>query len=214
MCARASRSHISRSALGPTPRFSPRPGRCPRWASAPMSCILSSSWNNPEPEVALVVASGGTIARRDARQRRQSARCRGPFGAAARQGQGQQRVGLARPVHPAVRHDFSLDDVGRPRSTSRSTARMASCSRGILDEPDVASAGPGRRRRSAASPISRRLRDLSRHMFAPVEGPRRAGKGFTHKTGDIVTISPPKLARFPTACASRRARPGPTAAAI
>ena len=48
-----------------------------------------SSWNNPEPEMVLVVDSRGDIKRRDARQRRQPARFRGTQRAAARQGQGQ-----------------------------------------------------------------------------------------------------------------------------
>ena len=45
--------------------------------------------------------------RRHARQRRQSARRRRALGAAARQGQGQQRIGSARAVHPAVRRRHS-----------------------------------------------------------------------------------------------------------
>ena len=33
-------------------------------------------------------------------------------------------------------------------------------------------------------------------MFAPVRTAMRAGQGFTHKTGDIVTITAPKLGRL------------------
>ena len=44
--------------------------------------------------------------RRDARQRRQLARLRGALGAAARQGQGQQRLVRARPAGPAVRREL------------------------------------------------------------------------------------------------------------
>ena len=33
-------------------------------------------------------------------------------------------------------------------------------------------------------------------MFAPVEDRDMAGKGFTHKTGDIVTIAAPELGRL------------------
>ena len=33
-------------------------------------------------------------------------------------------------------------------------------------------------------------------MFAPVEDRDAPGKGFTHKTGDIVTIAAPKLGRL------------------
>ena len=48
-----------------------------------------STWNNPEPEIALLVDSTRQGGRRDARQRRQSARLRGALGAAAGQGEGQ-----------------------------------------------------------------------------------------------------------------------------
>jgi fumarylacetoacetate (FAA) hydrolase family protein len=33
-------------------------------------------------------------------------------------------------------------------------------------------------------------------MFAPVEDRGAAGKGFTHKTGDIVTVAAPGLGRL------------------
>ena len=62
-----------------------------------------SDWNNPEPEIVLAVNSRGETVRRDARQRRQPARFRGPQRVAAGQGQGQQRQLRHRPVHPAVR---------------------------------------------------------------------------------------------------------------
>ena len=45
----------------------------------------------------------GKDRRRDARQRREPARCGRPLGAAARQGQGQQCECRDRPVHPALR---------------------------------------------------------------------------------------------------------------
>ena len=66
-----------------------------------------STWNNPEPEVVLVVSSRGSDRRRHARQRRQPARLRRPLGAAAVEGQGQQRLLRHRPVAAAVRQDAS-----------------------------------------------------------------------------------------------------------
>ena len=54
-----------------------------------------------------------THRRREPRQRRQPARHRGPQRAAARQGQGQQRVGRGRPVPPPVRRGL------RPRRRCR-----------------------------------------------------------------------------------------------
>ena len=84
---------------------------------ADVGVLPISEWNNPEPEVALVVIERGQDRRRDARQRRQPARRRGPLGAAARQGQGQQCLGLARAVHPAVRRRASRSTTSsRPRS--------------------------------------------------------------------------------------------------
>jgi fumarylacetoacetate (FAA) hydrolase family protein len=48
-----------------------------------------SDWNNPEPEVVIVVDRRGTPVGATLGQRRQSARFRGPQRPAARQGQGQ-----------------------------------------------------------------------------------------------------------------------------
>ena len=62
-----------------------------------------SSWNNPEPEVVLVVELTGEDRRGHARQRRQPARRGGPLGAAAVQGQGQQRLDGHRPVRALLR---------------------------------------------------------------------------------------------------------------
>ncbi len=62
-----------------------------------------SSWNNPEPEVVLIVDPRGETVGAIARQRRQLARLRRPLGVAAEQGQGQHRLVLDRPVHPPVR---------------------------------------------------------------------------------------------------------------
>ena len=92
-----------------------------------------SSWNNPEPEVALVAASTRRDRRRDARQRRQSPRLRGPLGAAPRQGQGQQRQRRARAVHPPL----------RPRLLARRRAEGR---------------GPPHRRRAGGLPPRRRER--------------------------------------------------------
>ena len=62
-----------------------------------------SEWNNPGAGDRAGREQPRRDRRRDARQRRQPARLRGPQRAAARQGQGQQRVLRDRPVHPPVR---------------------------------------------------------------------------------------------------------------
>ena len=48
----------------------------------------------------------------------------------------------------------------------------------------------------AAPRLSRRRRALSRHHVRAGEGPRRAGQGFTHKVGDVVTVGADKLGRL------------------
>ena len=60
--ARASGRNISRSASAPTPRSSPRRSRWRPSAPAHDAGIHPvSTWNNPEPEVVLVVSSAGAI---------------------------------------------------------------------------------------------------------------------------------------------------------
>ena len=65
-----------------------------------------SRWNNPEPEVVLAVNGAGPDPGRLPGQRRQPARHRGPLGASARQGQGQQRLLRDRPDAAAVRRQL------------------------------------------------------------------------------------------------------------
>ena len=86
--------------------------RQPRSAS-----IRVSRWNNPEPELVLVVERRRPDRRRHARQRRQSARRRGAQRAASRQGQGQQRLLQPGAVHPAGRRGLRARRHARaPRS--------------------------------------------------------------------------------------------------
>ena len=81
--------------------------RCrPSELGAEIGIHPKSEWNNPEPEIVLAVNSRGRDGRRHARQRRQSARLRGAQRAAARQGQGQQRVLRDRAVHSPLRRRF------------------------------------------------------------------------------------------------------------
>ena len=124
-----------------------------------------STWNNPEPEVVLVVTSQGRDRRRHARQRRQPARRRGPLGAAALQGQGQQRLDRHRPVHPPLRRrvharhvrriEVSLKVEGEDGFTLEGRSSMA------RDRPRPG--GPRRADAGAASPVSRRRRAVPRH---------------------------------------------------
>ncbi len=72
-------------------------------AGAEIGVHPKSAWNNPEPEIGTRGQQPRPHHRRHARQRRQPARLRRAQRAPARQGEGQQRLGSNRTVHPAVR---------------------------------------------------------------------------------------------------------------
>ena len=66
-----------------------------------------STWNNPGARGGAGGDLEGRHRRRHARQRRQPARCRGPLGAAAVQGQGQQCLDRHRPLRALLRRQRS-----------------------------------------------------------------------------------------------------------
>ena len=157
-----------------------------------------SRWNNPEPEVVLVVAASGVIVGaalgNDVNLRDVEGR------SALLLGKAKDNTASAA-VGPFIRlfdEDFTLDDI-----------------RGA--EVRLTVEGPEGYRlegRSAMSKISRDPAELvaatigKYHqypdgavlylgtMFAPVEDRDVKGQGFTHKVGDVVTVASPRLGRL------------------
>ncbi len=154
-----------------------------------------STWNNPEPEVVLVVASdgrivGGTLGN-DVNLRDVEGRSALLLGKA-------KDNNASATLGPFIRFfdaTFSLDDL-----------RVSELKLTVEGDDGFRLEGS-----STLTKISRDLADLAGQMlnknhqypdgavlytgtlFAPIEDRDAPGKGFTHKLGDVVTISAPKL---------------------
>jgi fumarylacetoacetate (FAA) hydrolase family protein len=157
-----------------------------------------STWNNPEPEVVLVVSSAGAIVGATLGN---DVNLRDVEGRSALLLSKAKDNNASAAVGPFIRFfdaSFSLDDI---RSTVVSLT--------VEGADNFRLEGASSMARISRDPADLAGQMLNAHhafpdgavlylgtMFAPIDDREAPGKGFTHREGDIVTIAAPKLGRL------------------
>ena len=158
----------------------------------------SSTWNNPEPEIVLVVSSAGKIVGATLGN---DVNLRDVEGRSALLLSKAKDNNASAAVGPLIRFfddTFSLDDVRRAEVTLT-----------VEGEDGFVLSGHSSMARISRDPADLVGQMLNAHhafpdgavlylgtMFAPIEDRDAPGKGFTHKTGDVVTVATPHLGRL------------------
>lgn len=185
-------------AIGPDAEvFTKAPTLSTVGAGADIGIRSDSTWNNPEPEIVLIVDAHGSAV---------GATLGNDVNLRDFEGRSALLLGKAKDnnascsLGPLIRlfdHDFTIEDVrnaevgltieGPEGYTLEGTSRMDQISRDPLE-------------------LVRQTRSEHQYpdgftlflgtLFAPVQDRDEPGRGFTHKVGDIVAISTPRLGRL------------------